>query len=178
MEKVDNSISAWYWDFWIYTWFHSSLPVHDRFSANSFSVSADTAIENWVVRIKRDRPRQPCVNTWLIYVNTYTWTRVKNGVAYKFAPSSSPIKPKKRLHDESNWKKNVTKSKKAKGEEHLSHNSKRIISARKTGPPCECKKQCFAKIDDDQKGQILTTLNALGDKSLQDAYLKDSSAIA
>ena len=87
------------------------------------------------------------------------------------SPSSSPIKPKKRLRDESNWKKNVTKSKKAKGEEHLSHNSKRIISARKTGPPCGCKRQCFAKIDDDQKGQILTSFNALGDKSLQDAYL-------
>ena len=47
----------------------------------------------------------------------------------------------------------------------------KIIPARKTGPPCNCKENCFQRVDDGLKFHILTSFNCMPDKAKQDQYL-------
>lgn len=88
-------------------------------------------------------------------------------------PGTSGIKTnkgKKRLRTPSTWKRNVIKSKKARGEEHVNWKNK-IIPPRVTGPDCQCKYKCFSKINDVQKQTILTQFCNIGEKHKQDIYL-------
>lgn len=79
-------------------------------------------------------------------------------------------KGKKRVRNENNWKRNIMKNKKAKGEEYI-NTKKTKIPKKTTGPNCNCKKGCFNKITDGQKQNILRQFYALGDKNKQDIYL-------
>lgn len=79
-------------------------------------------------------------------------------------------KGKKRVRNEKNWKRNVMKIKKAKGEEYI-NTKKTKIPKKKTGPNCNCQKGCFNKINDEQKQNILRQFYDVGDKNKQDIYL-------
>ena len=69
----------------------------------------------------------------------------------------SPVKPRKRQRNVENWERNVKKAKKAKGEEHTSYKGT-LIPAWKIGPPCSCKRRCFEKFSDDEKGELSTSV--------------------
>ena len=43
--------------------------------------------------------------------------------------------------------------------------------ARKTGPDCECKWNCFIRVSKDKRGVILSLIYGLADKDQQDANL-------
>ena len=47
-------------------------------------------------------------------------------------------------HDPSQWTRNANKLKKAGGEEYVNRNQQ-IVSAKKGGHPCKCKRKCFEK---------------------------------
>ena len=88
----------------------------------------------------------------------------------RITPTSSPIKPRKRPRNEMKWQKNLRKAKKARGEEHTSYKGD-VIPSRVTGPPCDCKRQCFAKFSEEDRLEIIRSFNDLSDKTLQDSYL-------
>jgi len=71
---------------------------------------------------------------------------------------------KKRIHDKSNWKRNITKKCRSEG---IGHNSLRdkIVPHRTTGPDCHCKQECFTNISDDQKINLLVTFKNISDKN-------------
>ena len=45
------------------------------------------------------------------------------------------------------------------------------VAARKTGPDCGCKRNCFVRVSEDERGAILSSFYGLADKDLQDAHL-------
>ena len=85
--------------------------------------------------------------------------------------SDTPARPRKRLRKPETWKKNVAKVKRARGEAYVSPCSGREIEARKTGPPCQCKRHCFDQFTVEERESIINDFYALGDKQLQDAHL-------
>ena len=84
--------------------------------------------------------------------------------------STTPIRPRKRPRKPELWKRNVAKTKRAKGEAYVSGTG-RVVEAAKPGPPCSCKKQCFSKFTDEERKKIFSCFWELGDKLVQDAYL-------
>ena len=85
--------------------------------------------------------------------------------------SSTPARPRKRKRQLELWEKNITKSKRAKGEAYISPSTGKMVSSSKPGPPCKCKKQCYTKFTDDERQRIFSLFWELGDKAVQDAYL-------
>lgn len=79
-------------------------------------------------------------------------------------------KGKKRVRMKSSWKRNVIKSKKAKGEEYKNWANKKILK-RAIGPNCECRMKCFTKITDMDKQNIFKQFYDIGNKNRQDIYL-------
>ncbi|CAH1993123.1 unnamed protein product [Acanthoscelides obtectus] len=79
-------------------------------------------------------------------------------------------KGKKRVRMESKWKRNIMKSKQARGEEYI-NSANKLIQKKTTGPNCHCRKRCFTKIDDTQRQNILEQFYSTGDKTKQDIYL-------
>lgn len=77
---------------------------------------------------------------------------------------------RKRKRNPKEWTRSVNKRKKAEGEEHERRDGTRI-PARKTGPPCTCKRNCFSFFTEVERQQIVTEFNALGSKDVQDANL-------
>ena len=51
--------------------------------------------------------------------------------------------------DPSQWTRNANKLKRASGEEYVNKNQQ-IVSAKKVGHPCKCKRKCFEKIGEDK----------------------------
>ncbi|CAG9835856.1 unnamed protein product [Diabrotica balteata] len=70
----------------------------------------------------------------------------------------------------SNWKRNVMKSKQARGEEYI-NSAKKLIQKKTTGPNCHCRNKCLTKVDDTHKQDILEQLYSTRDKTRQDIYL-------
>ena len=86
--------------------------------------------------------------------------------------SDTPARPKKRPRRPETWKKNVAKTKRAKGEAYVSPASGKLVPARQTGPPCGCKRyRCFEQFSFQEKETLLEDFYRLGDKQLQDAHL-------
>ena len=84
--------------------------------------------------------------------------------------STTPVRPRKRPRKPTLWKRNAAKSKRAKGESYV-QSSGQVVDAAKPGPPCTCKKNCFSKFTDEERGKIFSGFWGLGDKAVQDAYL-------
>ena len=54
---------------------------------------------------------------------------------------------------------------------YLHCRSGRVVPARKTGPPCGCKRRCFDRYSVENRQGILASYNAMESKIHQDAYL-------
>ncbi|XP_012944802.1 flocculation protein FLO11-like [Aplysia californica] len=78
--------------------------------------------------------------------------------------------PKKRQRNPYQWKKNVRKSKIAKGEAYTTKTGK-AMPARKTGQNCKCRLKCFQRIGEDHQDKILQSFNDIGNKQWQEIYL-------
>ena len=85
--------------------------------------------------------------------------------------SDTPKRPRKRPRRPENWKKNVAKAKRAKGEAYVSPSTGKEVPARETGPACKCKRKCFYAFSDAERHDLLSRFNGLGNKEVQDAYL-------
>lgn len=83
-------------------------------------------------------------------------------------PSTSTGKKRKR--NPKNWKRNVLKNKKATGEQYINTQNK-LIPPRVIGPDCKCTKQCFLNVSDDDKNELISIFNSIGDKCKQDTLL-------
>ena len=57
--------------------------------------------------------------------------------------STTPARSHKRPRRPEQWKKNVAKFKRARGEKYVSPSSGKTVPARILGQPCNCKKKCF-----------------------------------
>lgn len=79
-------------------------------------------------------------------------------------------KGKKRMRNPEKWQRNVTKSRKAKGEVYIT-TSGRLVPERSIGRKCTCRKKCFSSIGDANIKKILHEFNAIADKHKQDTYL-------
>ena len=79
-------------------------------------------------------------------------------------------KPKKRPKLPQQWKRNVLKAKRARGESYTRPNGI-VVAGRSTGLPCSCTKQCFSKLTEEEKDKLIEAFNNLTRKDLQDAYL-------
>ena len=60
----------------------------------------------------------------------------------------------KRKGDVSNWRKHVSKQQRNAGQGYVSYTTKKEIKAREVGPPCQCPKDCFAKVGEDNIKKI------------------------
>lgn len=85
--------------------------------------------------------------------------------------SDTPSRPRRRKRRPEAWKKNQAKAKHARGEAYVSPSTGKAVEARKTGPPCRCKRKCFDQFSGEEMDGILKDFYDTGDKQLQDAYL-------
>lgn len=69
------------------------------------------------------------------------------------------------------WKRNARKIALAQGEATTDYKG-RHIPARKTGPPCRCRRECFHKVNEGERRHILETINSMGDTTVQNMYLR------
>ena len=73
--------------------------------------------------------------------------------------SDTPIRPRKRPRRTENWKKNVAKAKRAKGEAYVSPSTGSLVPAHKTGPACKCKsRKCYQAFNDREKKRDSATI--------------------
>ena len=84
--------------------------------------------------------------------------------------NQSPQKGKKRKVNKEKWKKNIIKSKRAKGENYVSWSGK-LVAAKETGADCKCRNKCFNKINEDAREQLLSDFLSIANKDLQDHHL-------
>ena len=82
-----------------------------------------------------------------------------------------PSQPLKRVRNPSEWKQNVNKRKKDKGEAYISKATNKLVSSRKIGRPCTCPRRCFEKVGDDNVKQLFSDFYALGDYNAQSHYI-------
>lgn len=77
---------------------------------------------------------------------------------------------RKRVRNESKWRKNVKRDKVVRGETYRNA-SGRTVPAKKMGPACTCRRKCFSRIDVEIRDRNFAAFYALADKELQDAHL-------
>lgn len=82
----------------------------------------------------------------------------------------STFNGKKRAAKPSVWKRNIVKSKRAKGEGIVSLRGK-IVQKRTTGVDCKCKSECFKQFTDEQKKLTIDIFNNISNKENQDTFL-------
>ena len=113
-----------------------------------------------------------CILTSLCWSTQNDGTNRCSRVACEFQlQRSTPARPRKRRRQPELWKKNVAKSKRARGESYISPSTGNVVASAKPGPPCKCKRKCYTKFSDDEKTKIFSLFWELGDKAVQDAYL-------
>lgn len=79
-------------------------------------------------------------------------------------------KGRKRKLQPSQWKRNILKEKRARGEEYT--NQRGVgVPARKQKAHCGCKKACLSKISAEDKQKILCSFNEIANQDNQDGYL-------
>ena len=69
------------------------------------------------------------------------------------------------------WKRNVRKNAAVRGLQRRDHQG-RIVPARSTGNPCDCRNKCFELVEPELQYHIVTTFGNLEDKVQQDMYLR------
>ena len=87
--------------------------------------------------------------------------------------SSSDEQQRKRrkVAEPSEWKKNVARTKRNKGEEYVSERTGKTMRARKIGAPCTCKEKCFEKVTMPVIEKLFKDFWALGNFDKQNYYL-------
>ena len=85
---------------------------------------------------------------------------------------NSPSQATIRRRRKPTWKKNVVKVKRNLGKEYVSTNTGKLVSERKIGPPCSCKKHCYDKVGDQNIKDIFDNYWASGDWMLQTSYIQ------
>ena len=91
-----------------------------------------------------------------------------NGHSTNGSGSDTPRRPRKRPRRPDTWRRTVTKTKRAKGEEYVSPITGKTVLARTTGPDCMCKRKCFEKVTETERASVL---KQLANKDLQDSHL-------
>ena len=79
--------------------------------------------------------------------------------------------PKKRRRNEEKFRRNVIRTSKVRGVEHINWKG-HLIPSRSTGAACKCKLQCFTNFSDDEKSEFVANLNQLKSKDEQDIFLQ------
>lgn len=77
----------------------------------------------------------------------------------------------KRKGDVSQWRKHVAKEQRNAGQGYVSYTTKKEIKAREVGPPCQCPKDCFAKVGEDNIKKIFEGYWSMADYNLQSSYI-------
>lgn len=85
--------------------------------------------------------------------------------------SSESDTHKKRRRSEEKHRRNVIRTSKVRGVEHINWKGC-VISSRTTGAACNCKLQCFTKFSDDEKSEFIAHLNQFKSKDEQDIFLQ------
>ena len=128
-----------------------------------------------VYRASSPTPCQLCDLPLLLPGSTSSMAAFATGIPLlptaSSSSSSTPVRPKKRRRHPESWKRNLTKAKRAKGEEYVSPATGKTVEAVKQGPPCTCKRKCYGKFTDMELKRIFSCFWELSDKSVQDAYL-------
>ncbi|CAH1392470.1 unnamed protein product [Nezara viridula] len=79
--------------------------------------------------------------------------------------------PKKMRRNEEKYRRNVIRTSKVRGVEHINW-AGRLILSRTTGAACNCKLQCFTKFSDDEKSEFVASLSQFKSKDEQDIFLQ------
>ena len=77
----------------------------------------------------------------------------------------------KRRKNEEEWKKTVSKRRRNTGQEYVAHNTKKVMTARRVGEPCECPKGCFEKLGEEAVRCVFNEYWKMGDFNTQSAYI-------
>ena len=93
------------------------------------------------------------------------------GVLSDMTNLPSPSQSRKRPRNPEQWQKNIAKRKRNSGEEYVSIKTKKTISARKIGPPCKCKNNCFQKVGPNNIKTIFSEYWSTGDWNTQTFYI-------
>ncbi|CAH1114844.1 unnamed protein product [Psylliodes chrysocephalus] len=86
-------------------------------------------------------------------------------------------KRKKGVINRTQYKSEVIKKAKVKGESHFNHVGKKVL-ARKTGINCSCRKKCCEQYSEIDKRALLTSLHDFDNKNSQDSYLQGLIEVA
>ncbi|XP_063239520.1 uncharacterized protein LOC134540614 [Bacillus rossius redtenbacheri] len=77
---------------------------------------------------------------------------------------------RKRKCNVKKWKRNVAKSKRARGEAYVGHRGKKK-PGRQTATNCKCKKNCLGSLTNERKHLFLKAFNNIAEQERQDSYL-------
>ena len=88
------------------------------------------------------------------------------------ADLTTPSGARKRPCNPESWKQNRAKKARNSGQAYISPSTGREVAARRVGAPCQCSKQCFTKLGDDVINSIHSNYWALGDHTLQTAFIQ------
>lgn len=80
------------------------------------------------------------------------------------------IRARKRPRNPSNWKRNIIKTKRVKGEAYEKLDGT-VVDARRTLSLCRCSRKCFSRVSLEEKDKIIVDFNNLPTKDIQDAHL-------
>lgn len=84
----------------------------------------------------------------------------------------TPERGRKRTKSEEQWKRNVAKRKRNRGEEYMSATTNRLVAARHIGNPCTCKAKCFTVVTQQGVQSIFSAFWGLGNFDVQNTYLQ------
>ena len=85
-------------------------------------------------------------------------------------PSPEATRSRRRKRDPSSWKRNVKARKRLYGDEYVG-NQGRVHAAIKEGNPCNCRKQCFVKVNAASRAQLRQSYYNLPDFTAQRFFL-------
>ena len=74
---------------------------------------------------------------------------------------STPKMPRKRSRRPENWKRNVAKYKRARGEQYVSPSTGKTVPAKTTGNPCSYKNHCFDLFTEEERETTLESFYAI-----------------
>lgn len=78
---------------------------------------------------------------------------------------------RKRVRKPEQWKRKATQLKRVRGEEYVSPATGKTVRSARTGPPCKCRKKCFATFTEIERDSVVESFYSLATKNLQDAHL-------
>ena len=85
--------------------------------------------------------------------------------------SEREVRPtcRKRQRKSEDWKSEIAKRKRNRGDSYVSRSTKQPVAARSVGPPCPCLSKCFTKVGRANIQEIFETYWGLADYYAQTA---------